>query len=53
MPEHDDAVVLRTVDCEVVIYEELPVGTRPDTEVRARVLPDGELLVPEPRFRRS
>lgn len=44
--------MLRTVDGEVVIYEELAKGNRTEAEVRARVLPDGELLIPERRFRR-
>ena len=49
----DDGIVLRTVEGEVVVYEALPVGNKLATDVRARVLPDGDLLVPERRrFRR-
>ena len=53
LPEHDAPLLLRTVDGEVVIYEEIAGGTRPSTAVRAKVLPDGELLAFEPRFARS
>ena len=49
----DDAVVLRTVEGEVVVYDELSAGNRRATQVRGKVLPDGELLFPERhRFRR-
>lgn len=53
LPEHDESLLLRKVDGEVVIYEQVAGGTRPSTAVRAKVLPDGELLVFEPRFARS
>ena len=53
LPEHDSPLLLRTVDGEVVIYEQVAGGTRPSTAVRAKVLPDGELLEFEPRFARS